>query len=140
MASFHLIRKQLAEAAADAVGVRQVHDRVPDKLGVIPAVVVVPGEPVALYHQTAHGGHGSLAQFNFDVIVFASRYGNQHGQTEIDTFLGTGDGSIIDALEADQTLGNTASIVQVVSAADYGQIQVADSEYVGVRFVVEVHA
>ena len=140
MAEFHLIRRNLGAALEAAEDVRQVHSSVPDSVGIVPAAIVTPGEPAAIYHRTSSGGYAGLVQFNFDVVLLAYRFGNQHGQTELDRFIGTDPGSVIDALESDQTLGDTAKVVKVTEAGDYGQIRVADTDYVGCRFIVEVHA
>ena len=140
MADFDLIRQALATALEAADDIKAVYPAVPDAVGVVPAGIVVPGEPVALYHRTSAGRSSGLTQYNFDVVVVAHRFGNQHGQTEIDRFLSTDTGSVIQSLEADQTLGGTASVVHVTEAGDYGQIQVGDTDYVGCRFIVEVHA
>ena len=140
MAAFDLIRRRLGEALEAAEDIKAVYAAVPDSVGVAPAAIVLPGEPAAEYHLTAANKYAGLVQFNFDVIVVASRFGNFHGQTEIDRFLSTEAGAVIDALEADQTLGGEAGVVLVTTASDYGQIQVGDTDYVGCRFSVEVYA
>ena len=140
MADFDLIRAAIGTALEATDDILAVYANVPDAVGIVPSAIVTPGEPAALYHRTASGGSASLVQYNFDVIVLAARFGNQHGQTEIDRFLSTDTGSVVHSLEADQTLGGTAMIVHVTEAGDYGQIQVGDTDYVGCRFIVEVHA
>ena len=140
MADFPAIRAGLATAVEAADEILAVYSPTPDAVGVVPCAIVTPGEPVALYHRTSSGKSSGLTQFNFDVIVLANRFGNQHGQTEIDGFLSTDSGSVMASIEADQTLGGVASVVLVTEAGDYGQIQVGDTDYVGCRFIVEVSA
>jgi hypothetical protein len=52
----------------------------------------------------------------------------------------SGAGSVQTAIEGDKTLDGNAATVQVIRCLDYGRIQVADTEYSGARFTVEVLA
>lgn len=140
MASFDQVRRRLAAALENVADIRAVYSAVPDSVSVVPCAIVVPGEPAALYHRTSAGRHAGTAQFNFDVVVVAARFGNSHGQTEIDRFMGTDDETVVRHIEADQTLSDTALTTKVTEAGDYGQIRIGDTDFVGCRFIVEVHA
>ena len=112
-----------------------VYDTAPDR-AVEPSAIVLPGEPVAEYHQASAGGATGLSKLEFDVVLLAARWQAAAGQDVLDGYMTT----LPAALEADQTLSGTAEVVQVVTATNYGVVTVADSQFLGVRFVTEVHA
>jgi hypothetical protein len=60
-------------------------------------------------------------------------------QDRIDAVI-SGAGSVETAIEGNKVLGGAASTCQVARCLDYGRILVADTEYSGARFTVEVYA
>lgn len=140
MASFADVRTGLAVACRDADAVKVVFERTPESVATTPAVIVLPADPVAQYHQTTSGGSGSLAVFRFDVVVIAGRWGDGAGQDQLDALISTDAGALVDAIEADQTLGGAAVVTKATEVTDYGSVSVAGTEYIGCRLSVEVHA
>ena len=140
MASYADVRPALATQARQIDLVQQVYERTPDSVSVTPAVIVTPANPAVVYHRTSAGRSTGLALFRYDVVVLGYRWGDMSGQVDLDQMLSTETGSVTEVLERDPTLNGTASATVVTTAGDYGSIVVADTEFVGVRFTVEVHA
>ncbi len=113
-----------------------VFDTMPDRV-TVPCAIVRPGSPVADYHE-AMGGQG-VSRFNFEVLTLAQRWEPNAGQDVLDSFI-TGSDSVETAIRGDTTLGGEASTSQVTSCTAYGNVNVADSQYVGAIFNVEVYA
>jgi hypothetical protein len=140
VADYAAIRAGLATRleAVTATTFLTVHDTVPGAV-TAPAAVVVPSRPIATYHETMTGSAGALAMFRFELVVMLQSMTEEFSQNALDALI-SGTGSVPDAVEADPTLGGAAITCQVTQATDYGVLQWADTEYVGARFMVEVHA
>jgi len=138
MADYAAIRAGLKTRLETISSLVAVYDTVPDRV-VAPSAVVAVGSPVADYHDSMSGAGGALTRFNFEVIVLAARWEPTAGQDQIAAYI-SGSGSVPTAIEGDATLGGDASTTQVTRCVDLGQIQVADSQYYGGRFTVEVYA
>jgi len=140
VADYAAIRAGLAARleAVTATPFLTVHDTVPGAV-VAPAAVVVPARPAATYHETMVGAGGALTMFRFELVVLLQNMAEEFAQNALDALM-SGSGSVPDAVEADVTLGGAAVTAQVTQATDYGVVQWADTEYVGARFAVEVHA
>jgi len=80
-----------------------------------------------------------VSRFNFEVLALAQRWEPSAGQDVLDSFI-TGSDSVETAIRGDTTLGGEASTSQVTSCTAYGNVNVADSQYVGAIFNVEVYA
>ena len=130
---YHAIRTELGVVLAGVSGVLVVYDTAPDRI-VVPSIAVLPGEPFADYHTAV--GSGGLVVLRFDVIVFARRFNADAGQESLDDLIT----AVPAVLESDQTLAGEASVVTVTDASNYGLVTVADTQYLGCRFGVEVHA
>lgn len=127
------IRDGLKTRIETLSGIVAVYDTAPDRV-TPPAVAVIPGEPVVTYHAAGAGGATALSVCEFDVILFAGRYQAAAAQDTLDGYMTT----LPAALEGDQTLGGEAEVVIVREATNYGVVTVADSQFLGVRFVTEV--
>ncbi len=140
MADYGAIRQAIADRLelVTATQFLTVHAAVPAAV-VAPAAVVVPARPVAEYHESMTGTGGSLTVFRFDVVAMLQSAAEPFVQAELDALI-SGAGSVPVVLEADPTLNGNADAVQVTQATDYGAVGFADTEYVGVRFSLEVYA
>ena len=129
------IRTGLQAALATISGLR-ASDVWPDTINT-PVALVKPmsGD----YHQTRAFGPG-LVKVVFEITILAAplQQGLAKGQKALDPYLGTGAGSVQNAVEADQSLGGTATSVVCHGWKDYGSMIVAEIEYVGAKFDVEV--
>ena len=137
MADYAAIRDGLKTRLETISALTVVYDTVPDRV-VVPCAIVAPGSPIAQYHQSGNDS-GALTQFNFDIIVLVQHWEPNAAQDRIDAVI-SGAGSVETAIEGSKVLGGAASTCQVVRCLDYGRILVADTEYSGARFTVEVYA
>ena len=138
MVSYAAIRAALAVRLRTLDTFIAVYATVPGRV-VAPCAVVVPGRPIAGYHESMNGTGGQLIRFNFDVLAIVQPMAETGNQETLDALI-AGAESVPAALEADPTLGGVSAAVVVTSATDYGMIQFADTEYVGARFNCEVYA
>lgn len=131
------IRTNLKTALVAISGL-QVFDVWPDTVNV-PAAIVKPVS--GAYHQTRTSGAG-LVKLDFEVILLAAptQIGLANGQKLLDPYLGTGSGSVQNAVEADQSVGGAASSVVCHGWKDYGSMVVNEIEYLGVKFDLAVTA
>lgn len=136
MADYAAIRDQLKVRLETVSAFTAVFDTVPDRV-TVPCAIVRPGSPVAEYHQ-AMSGQG-LSRFNFEVLALAQRWEPNAGQDVLDGFI-SGAAGVEAAIRGDATLDGEASTSQVTTCSQYGNLIVADSQYVGAIFNVEVYA
>lgn len=121
------IRDGLKTRLATVSGLR-TYDTAPDKPEV-PAAVVLPDDPFINYHEAMNAG---LAILNFRVIVVVNRATVERAQDALDGYLSSGTGessSLIDAIEADGTLGGNAADVIVDQAGRYGSQRFGTIDY-----------
>jgi hypothetical protein len=138
MADYTAIRDGLATRLDTVSTFLTVHATVPNRI-VAPAAVVVPGRPVATYHDSMVGSGGSLTVFNFEIVCAVQSMTEEFAQDALDDLI-SGTSSVPAAIEADPTLGGAATTCQVRQAVDYGVVTFADTEFIGARFLVEVYA
>ncbi|MCP4894226.1 MAG: hypothetical protein GY911_10500 [Actinomycetales bacterium] len=138
MADYTAIRDGLAARLETIDAFLTVHATVPGRI-IAPAAVVVPGRPVAVYHDSMIGNGGSLTVFNFELVCAVQSMTEEFAQDALDDLI-TGPDSVPAAIETDPTLGGAATTCQVRQAVDYGVIAYADTEFIGARFLVEVYA
>ena len=138
MADYTAIRDGLATRLDTVPTFLTVHATVPNRI-VAPAAVVVPGRPVATYHDSMIGSGGSLTVFNFELVCAVQSMSEAFSQAALDDLI-SGTSSVPAAIEADPTLGGAATTCQVRQAVDYGVVAFADTEFIGARFLVEVYA
>jgi hypothetical protein len=138
MADYTAIRDGLAAQLETVPTFLTVHATVPNRI-VAPAAVVVPGRPVATYHDSMIGSGGSLTVFNFELVCAVQSMTEEFAQDALDELI-SGANSVPAAVEADPTLGGAATTCQVRQAVDYGVVAFADTEFIGARFLVEVYA
>jgi hypothetical protein len=138
MADYTAIRDGLATRLDTVPTFLTVHATVPNRI-VAPAAVVVPGRPVATYHDSMIGSGGSLTLFNFELVCAVQSITEAFSQAALDDLI-SGTNSVPAAIEADPTLGGAATTCQVRQAVDYGVVAFADTEFIGARFLVEVYA
>ena len=137
MADYTAIRDGLAAQLETVPTFLTVHATVPNRI-VAPAAVVVPGRPVATYHDSMFGSGGSLTVFNFELVCAVQSMTEEFAQDALDDLI-SGANSVPAAVEADPTLGGAATTCQVRQAVDYGVVAFGDSEYIGARFLVETY-
>ncbi len=138
MVSYAAIRDGLAVRLRTLAVFTVVYDTVPGRV-VAPCAVVVPGRPIAGYHETMAGSGGQLIRFNFDVVAILQAMAEEWNQDALDALI-SGPASVPAAIEADTTLAGSALTSQVTQATDYGYVEWADSSYIGARWTVVVHA
>jgi len=138
MADYTAIRDGLATRLETVPTFLTVHATVPGRI-VAPAAVVVPGRPVATYHDSMIGSSGALTVFNFELVCAVQSMTEEYAQDALDDLI-SGTSSVPAAVEADPTLGGAATTCQVRQAVDYGVVAFADTEFIGARFLVEVYA
>lgn len=136
MADYGAIRDQLKVRLETVSTFKAVFDTVPDRV-TVPCAIVRPGSPVAEYHQSMNGA--GLGLFRFEILALAQRWEPNAGQDVVDGLM-SGASSVEAAIRGDETLGGEAATTQVTSCTGYGNVQVADSQYVGAVFNVEVYA
>lgn len=123
-----------------AIGTLDVnaYDVWPDQI-ICPAAMIKPKE--GQYH-FALGRNTSPMKIQFEVTFLAApiEIGLALAQNTLDPYLGTGTGTIQNAIEADQSLSSTATSVVCQQFHSYGSMAVDQIEYAGVIFDVEVTA
>ena len=131
------VRTGLQTALATLSGLN-AYDTWPDQI-ICPAALV---KPVLGEHHVALGRGTAPMKLTFEIILLAAptENGLVLAQQALDPYLGTGTGSIQNALEADQSLGNAATSVVCKQWHSYGAVAVDTIEYAGVTFDVEVTA
>ena len=138
MVSYSAIRDGLAVRLRTLDLFTVVYATVPGRV-VAPCAVVVPGRPIAGYHESMAGQGGQLIRFRFDILAIVQAMAEEWNQDALDGLI-AGPASVPAAIEADTTLDGSALTSQVTQATDYGIVDWADSQYIGARFEVEVYA
>lgn len=106
-----------------------------------PAAVVVPSDPFIEYQGAMGRG---LVTLSFDIVLLAARsLGAERAQALIDPYLDSGadaDQSVIDAIEADTTLGGLVGrgATAVRTAGGYGTTEIGTLQYMTARVHVDV--
>jgi len=137
MADYGAIRDGLKTRLETLTDLAVVFDTFPDRV-IVPAAVVIPGSTVAAYHQSGNDA-GQLQTFTFHIEVLVPRWEPHSAQDALDAYI-SGNASVEYAIRGDKTLAGNAFDSQVVRCFDYGGRVVADSEYLGATFEVEVIA
>ncbi len=137
MADYGAIRDGLKTRLETISALAVAFDTFPDRV-VVPAAVVIPGSNVASYHGSGNDA-GQLTTFTFHLEVLVARWEPHSAQDALDAYISGAD-SVQTAILGDKTLGGNAYDCQVVRCFDYGGRVVADSEYLGATFEVEVIA
>ena len=109
---------------------------VPDDV-IPPMAIIAPADPFVDYHLAMGKG---LAEADWRIIVAVSKTPGAATQDLLDDYLSSGTGhtlSIIDALEADKTLGGAAQHIHVGQPRAYGVIQLNEQvSFVGFELPV----
>jgi len=134
MADVSAIRSGIKTNIETLTGLIAVFDYVPDRL-------VAPSASVefldAEYHETSSVAGYTL--FTFVVTILAARFDSEFGQQTLDGYI-SGSNSFPSCIDADPTLAGTASGSTAKTCRSYGMITVADSQFWGAQFDVEVIA
>lgn len=110
------------------------YDTAPD-MPQVPCAVVFLDDPV---WEPDTMNRGAIS-YHFIITILAGRVSESGAQNLLDGFLSySGPSTIVAAIEADKTLGGTASSVFVHRATNYGPFKAGDTDYLGVQFHVEV--
>lgn len=129
------MRQALAANLATISGLR-VSYYIPDNPNP-PQAVIVP--PTIKYDQTFGRG---LDEYNFQVIVLATRADERTGQDLIDSYCApTGAGSVKTAIESDPTLGGLVADLRVTDMTGVSPTTLADGQvYLSATWAVQVYA
>lgn len=101
-------------------------------------VAMVGGPDPLEFDQTF--GRGS-DEYDFPVIVFASRVDDEGGQSQLDSYLDPfGALSLKAAIESDSTLGGVVEDLRVQRVQDYGPHEINGVQYLGAVLIVHVMA
>ena len=129
--SLPAVRDALKTALATIPGLR-TYDVAPGQV-VVPAAVVVPGEPLVEYQVAMGGG----AQLTFNIMLLVQLATERIAAEALDQYMAeVGDHSVKAAV--DGNLGGVVMDANVVSVGAYGFHTYAGAEYFGVRFTVGV--
>lgn len=117
------IRTALAAQLGNVAGleVYRNHPGIPVVPSAGAAVIVMPDQYYVSYAETFPGQIGALADVSLLLQVYAQSSDPVSGQDRIDELLSSGNGqsrSIIDAIEADRTLGGVVETTLVLTAQD----------------------
>lgn len=134
MASVTAVRAALRNRLATVTNLN-AYARVPGTI-VVPAALVIPGDPVVVYDSAMSRGVDDL---HFVVRVLVQYADPETAEDALDAYLaGAGPSSIKTVLEADPHLGGVADFVEVPSVGGYGAYSYNDQRYLGVDFAVAV--
>lgn len=119
-----VIRNALATVIRGGVArTVNVHAMWPDSAIILPAVIVIPAAEYVAYHEAFARG---LATVALEIRLYAT--GTVAGQLVIDDMLSAGagkDSSVIDAIEANRSLGGIVSDCIVRSAREVGRVDLS---------------
>lgn len=130
------IRDSLKTRLATVQGLR-CYDTIPDEINP-PAAVVTPGTPFIDYHPTMAKAHAIVS---FEVRIVVQRASERAAQDKLDAYLSSGaseNDSVIDAIEADPTLGSTVDDTIVRMADEYGPVDWNGITYLAARLDVDL--
>lgn len=132
--SFPAVRQGL-QAALATLGV-SAYDVWPDQI-LVPCAIVKPKD--GMFH-FARGAATAPMKLAFEIVFLAASAENglDFAQRALDSYLGTGSGSVQSALEADQSLSGSVTSVVCHQWHSYGAVAVDQIEYAGVIFDVDV--
>lgn len=131
------IRVALAGKVAAVTGIEQSHPK-------MPAVIVPPAFAVVEYDKDYHATFGrasGLKAVTFTCMLWTSTADRDTGLDSLDDFLDDGTGTVIAAIETDQSLGGTAGAVVVDNVTGVGRLYAVgdvDEQYYGAQINVRV--
>lgn len=101
--------------------------------------VLTPAAIIEPDHGDTHDASLDGQLYFFKVTVLVGLNDVEAAQIALDTYLTPGSGgSVQDAIETDPTLGGVVDDATVTGWRDYQTYDVADGQYLGVRFDVQV--
>lgn len=134
-ATLTAVRSGLKTRLATIIGLR-CYDVVPAKPE-LPAAIVQGPELIDFDFTMARGAD----RHEIPILVIVSQASDRAAQASLDGYIaGAGAGSVKAAIEADRTLGGVAHSCRVMRARNYGFVEVGETTYLGVQFIVEVIA
>lgn len=111
----------------------RVHDTIPGQIN--PPAAVIRLDTLA-FDSTMDGDSDD---FLFIASVFVATGVDRVAQDNLDAYLaGSGPTSVRAAIAADDTLGGACAYASVIEARNYGLVEYAAVQYLGVDFVIEV--
>lgn len=131
MATIPTIRDALQARLATVSGIH-AYDTVQGTV-MLPAAIVVPGEPFVEYDDSMTGGY----TLNFRVLLLVQYGVDRLSQDKLDGYLPDA-GALSVAAAVNGSLGNTVSSARVRTAGSYGTHTYNGIEYLGCEFAVEV--
>lgn len=102
---------------------------------ITPSAQILPGNPIAEYHQTMGNG---LNLFRFTVLVCVQRFETVQALDRLDDYI-FGSESITALVEGDETLGGAVQTSVVTRCSNLGMVQSGEDAYLGAEFDVEVY-
>ena len=134
MASISQIRSGLATRLGTITGLR-TSAFMPDNPN--PPVAIVMPSSVS-YDDTFHRG---MQTYVFNVLVIVGRVDERTAQSNLDGYVSsTGSSSIKLAIEGDKTLGGVAFDTRVTEMRNYGQLAIAEIQYLTAEFTILCYA
>jgi hypothetical protein len=134
MASVSSIRTGLANRLGTITGLR-TSAFMPDNPN--PPIAVVMPSSVS-YDDTFHRG---MQTYVFTVLVIVGRVDERTAQSNLDGYVSsTGSSSIKLAIEGDKTLGGVAFDTRVTEMRNYGQLAIAEIQYLTAEFTILCYA
>jgi len=101
-----------------------------------PIAVVMPSS--VSYDDTFHRG---MQTYVFNVLVIVGRVDERTAQSNLDGYVSsTGSSSIKLAIEGDKTLGGVAFDTRVTEMRNYGQLAIAEIQYLTAEFTILCYA
>lgn len=136
------VARALAEAVAQADGLRRCYPQVPSRIGELPAAYVSLPDRV-VYNRRF--GRGPVEATIPVTVVTGSVEADEAQLVMLDLvsnrpLVDGGHLSVKDAVEADRTLGGACSVCLVTEANDPRGITVAEATYLAIDLLVTVHA
>lgn len=136
MASLTDIRNGLKDRLATIPGLN-TYATAPGSVEAPAGIVVLPTDFLAFDSTMGRGAD----DFTLVVLLLVSKADDNLGQINMDPYLaGEGASSVKAVIEADPTLDGVAHFARVASARNYGPVEYANVQYLGVELVVEVTA
>ena len=134
MASVSSLRTGLANRLGTITGLR-TSAFMPDNPN--PPIAVVMPSSVS-YDDTFHRG---MQTYVFSVLVIVGRVDERTAQSNLDGYVSsTGSSSIKLAIEGDKTLGGVAFDTRVTEMRNYGQLAIAEIQYLTAEFTILCYA
>lgn len=131
-ASYSAVKAAL-KTTLESIDGLHVYDTPPGQI-IVPAALVLPGEPLITYDETMARGSDSM---QIIVRLLVSQQVVDIAQDNLDPYLAP-EGDLSIKATVDGNLGGAVDYARVAQARNYGEYEYAGVTLLGVEFVVEV--